>query len=191
MYHFTAIGQFKLELRSVNAKFGSNLTILSHSTLNFDGWPWKTTGHLFYATSSFVRHFIVICEIKLELQSANADIGSGQNRFYCPVWPWNGWPWNTVGHLFYATASFAHHLVAMYEFKLELQFGNSQIGTRFVLTLTLCMFITFVNGNDSWKFHDNTMKRTLWKRCDRRTNGQTDGRTDGLRELFLELLGRS
>ena len=25
---------------------------LSHMTLKFDGWPWKTIGHLFYATSS-------------------------------------------------------------------------------------------------------------------------------------------
>ena len=25
------------------------------------------------------------------------------------------------------------------------------------LTLTFCMDITFVNGNNSWKFHDDTM----------------------------------
>ena len=28
---------------------------LSCVTLKFDGWPWKTIGHLFYATSSFVN----------------------------------------------------------------------------------------------------------------------------------------
>ena len=38
-------------------------------TLKFDGWPWKTIAHLFYATSSFVHHFIAICELKVELQS--------------------------------------------------------------------------------------------------------------------------
>ena len=27
-------------------------------TLKFDGWPWKTIGHLFFAVSSFVQHFI-------------------------------------------------------------------------------------------------------------------------------------
>ena len=26
-------------------------------TFKFNGWPWKTIGHLFYATSSFVHHF--------------------------------------------------------------------------------------------------------------------------------------
>ena len=45
-------------------------------TLKFDGWPWKTIGHLFYATSSFVQHFIAIGEFKLELQSGNAQSGS-------------------------------------------------------------------------------------------------------------------
>ena len=40
-------------------------------TLQFDRWPWKTIGHLFYATSSFVQHFVVTGEFKLELQSGN------------------------------------------------------------------------------------------------------------------------
>ena len=31
---------------------------LSRATLKFDGWPRKTIGHLFYATSNFVYHFI-------------------------------------------------------------------------------------------------------------------------------------
>ena len=47
-------------------------------TLEFDIWPWKTIGHLFYATSSFVHHFEAIGEFKLELQSGNAQ--SGQIR---------------------------------------------------------------------------------------------------------------
>ena len=41
--------------------------VLSCVTLKFDGWCWKTIGHLFYATSSFVHHFITLCEFKLEL----------------------------------------------------------------------------------------------------------------------------
>ena len=44
--------------------------------MKFDGWPSKTLGHLFYATSSFVQHFIAIGEFKLELQSGNAQSGS-------------------------------------------------------------------------------------------------------------------
>ena len=32
----------------------------SRVTLKLNGWPSKTIGHLFYATSSFVKHFIAI-----------------------------------------------------------------------------------------------------------------------------------
>ena len=35
----------------------------------------KKIGHLFYATSSFVHHFVAIGEFKLELQSGNANLG--------------------------------------------------------------------------------------------------------------------
>ena len=45
-------------------------------TVQFDGWPCKTIGHLFYATSSFVHHFVPIGEFKLKLQSGNAQSGS-------------------------------------------------------------------------------------------------------------------
>ena len=44
-------------------------------TLQFDVWPWKTIGHLFYATSSFVHHFVAIGEFKLELQSRTPSLG--------------------------------------------------------------------------------------------------------------------
>ena len=57
-------------------------------TLQFDVWPWKTIGLLFYATSSFVHHFIPIGDFKLELQSGNAQFGSNSTIFRA-VWPWN------------------------------------------------------------------------------------------------------
>ena len=138
--HF--IGEFKLELQSGNAQFGSNSTIFravwpwnlmydlknnrapllcyfklyasfcSHRwiqagvtvqirpiwvkiddffgrvTLQFDLWPWKTIGHLFYVTSSFVHHFVAIGDLKPELQSGNAQFGSNSTIFRA-VWPCN------------------------------------------------------------------------------------------------------
>ena len=62
--------------------------VLSHVTLKFDGWPWKTIGHLSFAVSSFVQHFIAIGEFKLELLSGNAQFGSNSTIFRA-VWPWN------------------------------------------------------------------------------------------------------
>ena len=60
----------------------------SRVTLKFDVWPSKTIGYHFYATSSFVHHFVVIGEFKLELQSGNAQSGSNSMLFWA-VWPWN------------------------------------------------------------------------------------------------------
>ena len=54
-------------------------------TLKFDGWPCKTKGHLFYATSSFVYHFIPIGGLKFELQSGNAQFGSKSTIFFSRV----------------------------------------------------------------------------------------------------------
>ena len=71
--------------RSIRVKIGD---FLSCVTLKFDGWPWKTIGHLFYTTSSFVYHFKSIGEIKLELQSGNAQFGS-KSTIFRAVRPWN------------------------------------------------------------------------------------------------------
>ena len=59
----------------------------SRVTLQFDVWPWKTIGHLLYATSSFMHNFIAIGEFKLDLQSGNAQFGSNSTIFLA-VWPW-------------------------------------------------------------------------------------------------------
>ena len=149
-------------------------------------WPWnlmddiaKAIGHLFYTLSSFVHHFIAISELKLELQSGNAQFGL-KSVIFCPVWPWNltnralilycfklfssfhshqsiwsavtvrkrsirvkinnflspvnlkfdRWSWKIIGHLIYAVSSFVHPFIAISEFKLELQSGNAQFGSK-------------------------------------------------------------
>ena len=71
--------------RSICIKIGN---FLSCVTLKFDGWPWKTIGHLFCVASSFVHHFIAISEFKLELQSGDAQLGP-KLMIFCSVWPWN------------------------------------------------------------------------------------------------------
>ena len=53
----------------------------------------KQKGNLFYATSSFVQHFVAIGEFKLELQSGNAQFGSNSMMFRAV------WPWNLIDHL--------------------------------------------------------------------------------------------
>ena len=139
MYHFLAIGGFKLELQSGNAKFGSNSAII------LAVWPRNLTDDLeknnrapFYPISSFVYHFIPIGELKLQLQSRNAQLGS-KSAIFLAVRPFKlgRWPSKTIGHLFYATSSFVHHFVHIGEFKLELQSGNAQFGSKSTIFLAM------------------------------------------------------
>ena len=51
-------------------------------TFKLDGWPWKIIGHLFYTTLNLVHHFKNIVELKLELQSGNAQFGSKSAIFF-------------------------------------------------------------------------------------------------------------
>ena len=215
VHHFVAIGEFKLELQSGNAQFGSKSTIFfSRVTLQFDIWPWKTKGYLFYATSSFVQHFVAIDEFKLELQSGNAQFGSN-SKIFIAVWPWNLTDdlENNRAPLqcyFKLCASFRSHwwiqtevtarkgpiwvkfddflepcdldiwrmtlknnrapllsnikLYASFHYHMWIQTGVtvrkrlSRVVTS--VTLTFCMDITFVIGNNSWKFGDDTMMGT-------------------------------
>ena len=102
--------------------------------MQFDVWPWKTIGHLYYASSSSMHHFVAIGKFKLELQSGNAQFGSKSTIFFSRVTlQFDVWPWKTIGHPFYATSSFVHHFVAIGDFKLELQSGNAQFGSNLTI----------------------------------------------------------
>ena len=93
--------------RSIRVKI---CDFLCWATLKFDGWPWKTIGHFFYTTSSFVHHFKSISEFKVELQSGNAQFGSKSAIFLSRVTlKFDRWSWKTMWHLFYTTSSFVHH----------------------------------------------------------------------------------
>ena len=106
----------------------------SCATLKFDGWPWKIIGHLFYAKSSFVHHFVAIGEFKLELQSGNAQFWSNLIIFSA-VWPWNLTHdlEQAIGYLFYSSSSFVQHFVTIGEFKRELQSGNAQFWSNLII----------------------------------------------------------
>ena len=100
-------------------------------TLKFVGWPWITSGHLIYTTLSFVQHFKPTGILKLELQSGNLQFGS-KLAIFCKgmTLKIDGWPWKTIGHLFYTTSSFVHDFKSIDEVKLELESGNPQFGSK-------------------------------------------------------------
>ena len=58
-------------------------------------------------------------------------------RFFSPCnLELDGWPRKIIGHLFYATSSFVHHFKSIGEFKLDLQSGNTQFGSKLAIFLS-------------------------------------------------------
>ena len=66
--------------RSIWVKIGD---FLSPVTSKFDGWPWKTIGRIFSATSSFVLHFIAIYQFKWSYSPETPNLGHNR-RFFVP-----------------------------------------------------------------------------------------------------------
>ena len=87
--------------------------------------PKRTIGHLFYATSSILHHFVAIGEFNWSDSPETPNLGQNRLFFSRVSLKFDVWPSKTIGHLFYAIPSFVHHFVVIGEFKLELQSGNA------------------------------------------------------------------
>ena len=134
VYHFKAIVELKLELLSRNAQFASM------SEFFCPLWPWnlmkkKTIGQLFYGTLN-------LCIIsKLSMNSnwsySPETLHSVKIGVICPVCSFDRWPWKIIGHLSNATSSFVHYFIVIIEFKLELQSGNAQFGSKSTIVLAV------------------------------------------------------
>ena len=159
-------------------------------TLKFNGWPSKTIGHLFYATSSFVHHFVAIGEFKLELESGNAQSGSNSTLFRA-VWPWNltddltfknnRAPLPSIIKLY---ASFHHHM--WIQTGVTVRERLSWVLTSVTLTLDLwpwpyvwaSLLLLAITP-------ENFMMIRWWEHGEKGlTDGQTDGQTDGLNQSY-------
>ena len=155
-------------------------------TLKFDVWPWKTIGHLFYATSSFVHHFVAIGEFKLELQSGNAQSGSNSTIFRAV------WPWNLRMTLKYNRAPLLSNikLYASFHHHMQIQTGVtvwkrlSWVVTSVTLTFDLWPWpFAWTLRSSLVITPENCTMIRWWEHSqkgvtDRRTDGQTDRQTE-------------
>ena len=165
--------------RSIRVKIGD---FLSCVTFKFDGWPWKTIGHLFYVASSFLHYFIAIGKFELELQSGNAQFGSKSVIFFVPsdleIWRMtlknNRAPLLSSIKLY---ASFHHHM--------WIQTGvtvRKRSPWPFAWTSLLSLVITPENFM-MIRWWEHSQKGVTDRQTDRRTDGQTDRQTDRLNHL--------
>ena len=126
-----AIGKLKLKLRSGNAQFGSKSVILCSV------WSWNLTDDLennrapllcyFKLCASFHSHRLIPTKVAARKHSIRVKIC---DLLWRVTLKFDRWPWKTIGHLFYATSSFVYHLIAIGEFKLELQSGNAKFASK-------------------------------------------------------------
>ena len=120
--------------RSIRVKIGD---FLSCVTLKFDGWPWKTINRApllcnIKLFASFQSHQWIQTGVTVRKRSILVKIGNFLSRV---TLKFDGWPWKTIGHLFYATSSFVHLFVAIGELKLKLQSGKAQFGSKSTIFL--------------------------------------------------------
>ena len=82
------ICEYKLDVSPETPNLDQNLRFFVPCDLEIWWMTLKNNRAPFYATSSFVHHFVPISKFKLELQSGNAQFGLN-SAIFCPVRPWN------------------------------------------------------------------------------------------------------
>ena len=157
--------------------------------MKFDGWPSKTIGHLFYATSSFVQHFVAIGEFKLELQSGNAQSGSNSTILEpCDLAIWrrtlknNRTPLLSIIKLY---TSFHHHM--WIQTGVTVRKRLSWVVTSVTLTFDLWPWpFAWTSLLSLVITPENFMMIRWWEQSQKGvTDGQTDGRTYGRRDWTI------
>ena len=145
--------------------------------------------HYIKLCASFPIHRWIETEVTVQKPSIWVKIGNFLSRV---TLKFDGWPWKTIGRLFYVASSFVHHFTAISEFKLELQSGNAQSGsnstifkavrprnltddlakqkgTSSMLLQALCIIsYPLVNSNLSYSLEtlNSGQKRRLFEPCD-------------------------
>ena len=114
--------------------------------------PWNLMDDLEkqWGTSILCQALWIISKpsVNSNLSHSPETINSGQNwHFFLSHvnLKFDEWPWKTIGHLFYTTSNFVHHFKAISEFKLELQSGNPQFGSKSTIFFS-CVTLKF----DRW-----------------------------------------
>ena len=159
-HHFLAVCVFPRKLQSGNVQFGSKSSnFVACVTLKFTRWPWKQKGVSsvpFMLCALFRRHLWIENIGTVQKRPMRVKIVDILARV---ALKFNGWHWKATMHIFHNTSICVHNFVAICRFKLELGSTNAWIGEKMTsVTFTFCMNITSVNGNNSWKFHDDAMR---------------------------------
>ena len=106
--------------------------VVTSVTLTFDLWPWPFAWTSLLSLVTTPENFMMIhwwehsqkgvtdgqTDRQTDRRTENTIHRAARSQL------------KTIGHLFYITSSFVHHSVAICVFKLELQSGNAQSGSK-------------------------------------------------------------
>ena len=112
--------------RSIRVKIGNYLGLM---------WPWQMAlknnrAPLLYSTKLYASFQKSWVNSNLSYSPETPNLGQNGRFFSCVNLKFDRWPWKTIGYLFLAASSFVHHCIAISKFKLELQSGNIQFGSK-------------------------------------------------------------
>ena len=125
--------------------------VVTSVTLTFDLWPWPFAWTSLLSLVITPENFMMIRWWE-HSQKGVTDGQTDRRTDRRTDWTIHRAAWSqlkTIGHLFYATSSFVHHLVPIGEFKLELQSGNAQSGSN----------STFFRAVWPWNLTDDLQKQ--------------------------------
>ena len=81
----------------------------------------------FKLCASFHNHRWIQTNVTVRKSTIQVKIG---DLLSCVALKFDGWPWKTIGYLFYVASSFMDHFIAISEFKLKLQSRNAPFGSK-------------------------------------------------------------
>ena len=124
VHHFKSIAEFKLDLQSGNAQFGSKLPIFCVPRDLKIRWMILENNRLpplYYVkiSASFQIRRWIQTGVTVRKRSIRAKIGDFLSRV---TLEFDGWHWKIIEHLFCAASSFVHHFIAIIECKLDRRF---------------------------------------------------------------------
>ena len=138
-------------------QFGPKSAIFVLCDLEIWRMTLKTIGLLFYATSSFVHHFVAIGELELQPETPNL----GQNRRFVEPRDFEIWRMTLKNNrptsiLCIISSSYVNSNWSYSPETAKLGYDLCDLDL-WLMTLTFCMGITSVIGNNSWNFRDDTI----------------------------------
>ena len=197
MRHIKSIGEFKQELQSENAQFGAKSAMFVPCDLETS---WRTLKN----NRAPFRYYIKLCAsfrshgwIQIEVSDRKRSIPVKISDFFLSrvTLKFDGRPWqNNRAHLLSNikfSAAFHRHMWIQtgVTVRKRLIWVWPPWPSPLTSDLGLSHGHHFGIGNNSWKFHDDTLTGIFWKRCDRETDGPTNGQTDwsALRTAWSQL----